>query len=167
MSSNNEIRRNFRRISENKLFVLDFLQKILYLLEYQDNSVDYSCVSGRSAETPTSLSFITSTFPPQLTDWANCPETGSSERQRCERLYAAAHSSPWFTIYWSRGFTGSLNLGQLPRQHSLCWLIKGKDGRPAEQQEQHGEEFCFKWLLQLILYHLDCGQHDHQGHFDH
>lgn len=56
--------------------------------------MDYSCVSGRSAETPTSLSFITSTFPPQLTDWANCPETGSSERPRCEWLNAAAHSSP-------------------------------------------------------------------------
>lgn len=113
----------FRRNSMKKqLFVPDSLQEIVYHLEYLLHCWDYSCVSG---ETPTSVHFINHFNILPSTSPADFPETGSSERHV---VYAATHSYQCSTTYWSYSFTGRPNLGQLPHQHSLCWLIKGKDG---------------------------------------
>lgn len=71
------------------LFVPDSLQEIVYLLEYRLHCLDYSCVSGGSRETATSVRFINhfNIFP--STSPADFPETGSSERYV---VYAATHS---------------------------------------------------------------------------
>lgn len=52
--------------------------------------LDYGCVSGRSAETPTYVGF-TNHF--NISPTTKPAEMGSSERAKCTRSYAAAHWS--------------------------------------------------------------------------